>query len=43
MTELLSEDLLCRLIEEVRLDEQKEAVFCDLWGHFKNNHNSSNY
>lgn len=43
MTELLSEDLLCRLIEEVRLDQEKEAEFCHLCGHSKNNHNSSSH
>lgn len=40
MTELLTEDLLCRFIEEVKLDKQKKAVFCHLCGHYKNNHNS---
>jgi len=43
MSELPSEDLLCRLIEEVILDEQKEAEFCHLCGHSKTNHKSSNH
>ena len=43
MTELLTEDLLCRLIEEVKLDKQKKAVFCHLCGYSKNNHNSSSH
>ena len=43
MTELPSEELLCQLIQEVKLDEQKSSEFCHLCGHSKRNHNSTSH
>ncbi len=43
MTELPSEELLCQLIQEVKLDEQKNAEFCHLCGHSQNNHKSTSH
>lgn len=43
MTELPSEKLLCQLIQEVKLDEQRDVEFCHLCGHSKKDHKSTSH
>ncbi len=43
MSELPSEELLCKLLKEVILDEQNDSNFCHLCGHSKKNHNSDSH
>lgn len=43
MADLPSEELLCQLIQEVKLDEQKESVFCHLCGHSQRNHHTNSH